>query len=325
MGDGITLQAGFRTMKILVIVGPTATGKTRLGVEIAHRLGSEIISADSRQVYRGLDIGTGKDLGEYEAFIPPIPYHLIDVAEPREIYTLFRYQRDCHEVLRALDRQPRYGDGTTPLVMVGGSGLYIEAILREFRLADVGENSQLRHDLVNLSREELETRLVGASPEIHARTDSSSRRRLIRGLEIAAAATQGPVRYTEALNLNLDVRILSIITDRQQLRAKITDRLKSRLRDGMVEEVRGLLAQGVTRERLESLGLEYREIGTYLTGRKTYKAMVSNLETSIAQFAKRQETWFRGMPRRGLPLRSIEGDDIETALEIVEQWRPPIG
>ena len=309
-------------MKLLVIVGPTATGKTRLGVELAHRLGNEIISADSRQVYRGLDIGTGKDLAEYSAVDPPVPYHLIDIADPKEVYSLFRYQSDCHEVLRSLAHRPPFGDGTTPALMVGGSGLYIEAILRGFRLADVDEDVQLRRDLHDHGREKLEERLLEASPEIHARTDCSSSRRLIRGLEIAAAERQGPVRYTEPLSVDLDVRILSITTDRQQMRESITDRLKRRLQNGMVGEVRGLLDQGVTTERLKTLGLEYREIGAYLAGQKTYRSMVSDLETAIGQFAKRQETWFRGMPRRGLPVRTIEIGDIEAALQAVEEWRP---
>ena len=312
-------------MKLLVIVGPTATGKTRLAVEVAHRLASEIISADSRQVYRGLDIGTGKDLAEYSAVDPPIPWHLIDIADPREVYTLFRYQKDCHEVLRSLARQPHFGGGTTPVLMVGGSGLYVEAILRNFRLADVGEDSQLRHDLQNYSREQLEARLLKLSPEVHTRTDCSSSRRLIRGLEIAAAEERGPVQYTQPLDFELDVGILSITTDRQQLREKISNRLESRLRHGMIEEVRGLLAQGITPERLASLGLEYREIGAYLAGLKTYRSMTRDLETEIGKFAKRQETWFRGMSRRGLPVKTIESGDVEAAMQAVEEWYPPMG
>ncbi len=312
-------------MKVLVIVGPTATGKTRLGVEVASRLGSEIISADSRQVYRGLDIGTGKDLGEYSAAEPPVPYHLIDIVDPGEVYTLFRYQQDCHQVLRSLSRRPPVGDGATPVLMVGGSGLYIEAIIRGFRLADVNEDTQLRDGLRGHGREELEERLLTASPEIHDRTDCSSRRRLIRGLEIAAAERRGPVRYTEPLDLELEVRILSTTIDRRLLRERIAGRLEMRLRVGMVEEVRGLLARGITPERLESLGLEYREIGAYLAGRKTHRRMVSDLETAIRQFAKRQETWFRGMPRRGLPVQTIESGDVGAALQAVEEWCPPMG
>ncbi len=310
---------------LLVIVGPTATGKTRLGVELAHRLGSEIISADSRQVYRGLDIGTGKDLADYSAVDPPVPYHLIDIADPREVYTLLRYQRDCLEVLRCLAHRPPFGDGTTPALMVGGSGLYIEAILRGFRLADVDEDVELRRDLRDHDREALEERLLEASPKIHARTDCSSRRRLIRALEIAAAESRGPIAYNKPLNFELDVLILSTTIDRQRLREKIADRLQRRLRDGMVGEVRSLLDQGITLERLKNLGLEYREVGAYLAGRKTYRAMVSDLETAIGQFAKRQETWFRGMPRRGLPVTTIESGDVEAALRAVKQWRPQMG
>ncbi len=312
-------------MKILVIVGPTATGKTRLGVEVAHAIGSEIISADSRQVYRGLDIGTGKDLGEYSAVDPPVPYHLIDIVDPEEVYSLFRYQQDCFEALRKLARKRKFSDGRTPLLMVGGSGLYIEAILRGFQLADVAEDQQLRGSLQDSSREVLEARLLNQSPDIHERTDCSSTRRLIRALEIAAAEKRGPVHFTQPLDFDLDVRILSISTDRRQLRAQIAERLKARLGAGMIEEVRGLLGSGITPQRLEKLGLEYREIGAYLAGRKTYRSMVSDLETAIGKFAKRQETWFRGMPRRGLTVQVICGDDTPSALEALEHWECPVG
>ena len=307
-------------MKILVIVGPTATGKTRLGVEVAHAIGSEIISADSRQVYRGLDIGTGKDLGEYSAVDPPVPYHLIDIVDPEEVYSLFRYQQDCFKALRKLARRRKIADGTTPLLMVGGSGLYIEAILRGFQLADVAEDHQLRCDLQGSSREDLEARLLNQAPDIHQRTDCSSNRRQIRGLEIAAAEKRGPVHFTQPLEFELDVRILSISTDRRKLRTQIAERLKMRLKTGMIEEVRGLLSRGITPQRLEKLGLEYREISAYLAGRKTYRSMVSDLENAIGKFAKRQETWFRGMPRRDLSVRTIDGDDTRAALETLELW-----
>jgi len=307
-------------MKLLIIVGPTASGKTHLGVEVAHAGGSEIISADSRQVYRGLDIGTGKDLEEYSAVDPPIPHHLIDIAEPEEVYTLFRYQRDCHDVLGTLALQPQYAEGRTPVLMVGGSGLYVESVARSFRLADVPEDRGFRQRLRGVPREDLEARLLKASREIHTRTDCSSSRRLIRALEIAAAEARGPVSFTRPLAFELDVRVLLITIDRQKLRARIAGRLTQRIKAGMVEEVRNLLARGLTFDRLTSLGLEYREIGAYLQGRKTHASMVSDLETAIGHFAKRQETWFRGMARRGLRVRSIDGDAVEVALKAIENW-----
>ncbi len=308
-------------MKILAIVGPTATGKTRLAVALAHELGSEILSTDSRQVYRGLDLGTGKDLEEYAVVDPPVVYHLIDVADPRERYTLFHYLRDARQVLRRLGERPRFADGDVPVVLVGGSGLYVEAVLRDYRIADVPENAELRRRLEPIPRSALVERLRMESPELFAETDRSSRRRLIRGLEIAAAERLGPVAYSEPSNLDLDVLVLNLRIDRLLLRARIAERLDRRLAAGMVGEVRGLLERGLSIERLENLGLEYREIGRYLSGRTTYESMVVTLRTKIGQFAKRQETWFRGMARRGLPVREIDFDDHDAARRAVEEWR----
>ena len=307
-------------MKIAAIVGPTATGKTRLAVALAHEFGSEIVSADSRQVYRGLDLGTGKDLEEYAAVDPPVPYHLIDVADPRERYTLFHYLRDVRQILHRLADRPPFADNDVPVVLVGGSGLYVEGILRDYRIADVPVNADLRSRLEMLSRQTLIERLRIESPGILAETDCSSRRRLIRGLEIAAAERKGPVTYCESSGLDLDIVVLKLRIDRVRLRARIAERLKHRLEAGMIDEVRGLLERGLPPERLESLGLEYREIGRYLAGRTTYRSMVVTLQTRIGQFAKRQETWFRGMARRGLPVREISIGDVDGAMGIIERW-----
>ncbi len=308
------------TVRLLVIVGPTAVGKTRLGVEIAHAIGSEILSADSRQVYRGLDLGTGKDFDEYLAVDPPIRHHLIDIADPQEIYTLFAFQQDCYRVIRRLGEETRYGAGSVPLIMVGGSGLYVEAVVNDYRITDVPENTELRQRLRQESREDLVERLRQADPERAARTDLSNRERVIRTLEIAAAEGEGPAPTSEPLGLDLESRVYAIRLDRGILRRRIRNRLEARLAGGMVDEVRGLLDAGVSPERLERLGLEYREVGAYLAGRKDRRRMVDDLATAIGRFAKRQETWFRGMERRGTPITWIEPGDAERVLDDVREW-----
>jgi tRNA dimethylallyltransferase len=302
------------TVRVLVVVGPTASGKTRLAVDVAHRLGSEILSADSRQVYRGLDIGTGKDLEEYRRVSPPVPYHLIDIADPRSVYTLFDYQRDCHAVLRAKAADPRFGSGRVPLLLVGGSGLYVEAVARGFRLADVPEDPALRERLSGLSSGELVESLERAAPELAARTDLTSRKRLVRALEVAAAMASGPVRTSAPLGLEIRWRVVGLRLDRAELRRRIANRVRQRLAAGMVEEVRDLLAAGLPAQRLELLGLEYREIGAHLAGRIGLEDMVARLTVKIGQLAKRQQTWFEGMARRGLPVRWLAPDDLAGVL-----------
>ena len=307
-------------MRVLAILGPTATGKTSLAVRIAHELGSEIISADSRQVYRGLDIGTGKDLEEYAAVDPPVPHHLIDVADPRRNYTLFDYQRDCFDVLGAKAGQQPWSHGKTPMLLVGGSGLYAEAVLKPYRLADVPEDRELRRALEHRSKAELAERLRAQSPAMFHRTDHSSRRRLIRALEVVAAQRRGPVRFSELPETAIQYRILVIRAARDHLRRRIRQRLAERLKQGMVAEVKGLIDDGVPAARLDRLGLEYREVTSYLQGRSTYEDMVQRLATKIGQFAKRQDTWFRGMPRRGLPVSWIRPGDVEAVHQVVERW-----
>jgi len=308
------------TVRLLVIVGPTAVGKTRLGVEVAHALGSEVISADSRQVYRGLDLGTGKDLDEYAAVDPPVPYHLIDVADPQEIYTLFRYQQHCYEVIRRLAKEAKVGSGEVPLIMVGGSGLYVEAVVRDYRITDVAEDPDLRLRLRQQSLDDLVDKLRQSDPDRAARIDLANRERVIRALEISAAETAGPAPTSRPLEIDLESRVYAIRCNREALRRLVRVRLEDRLADGMIDEVRGLLDAGLSHDRLRQLGLEYREIGAYLAGEKTRTQMVDDLGTAIGQFAKRQETWFRGMERRGTPIIWIEPGDAKRILEDVREW-----
>ncbi len=308
------------TARLLVVVGPTAAGKTRLAVEIAHELGSEILSADSRQVYRGLDLGTGKDLDEYAAVDPPVPHHLIDIADPQEIYTLFRYQQDCYRVIRRLVGDERFRSGSVPLIMAGGSGLYVESIVRDYRIDDVPEDLALRRELRHRPLKDLVARLLDADARLAARTDGCNRERVIRALEIAAAANRGPVPKSTPLGFELDSRVYAITIDRPTLRRRIRSRLETRLAGGMIDEVRGLLDAGLTHHRLDRLGLEYREVGAYLAGRKTRRQMVDDLATAIGRFAKRQETWFRGMERRGTPMTWIEPGDAARILEETATW-----
>lgn len=298
------------TVRLVVIVGPTASGKTRLGVEVAHRLGSEIVSADSRQVYRGLDLGTGKDLAEYAAVDPPVRVHMLDVADPREVYTLVRYLQDVRAVFEAAERDPRYASGSVPLVMVGGSGLYVEAVLRGFQPAVVPPNPELRRRLEGEDQAALVGDLERLAPALAARTDTSSRRRVIRAHEILAAFGG---REPPALSSVTPppATVFGIDVDRDVLRDRIARRLEERLRDGMVDEVRGLLDRGVEPDRLRALGLEYREITDHLVGGVAYADMVERLRVRIVRFAKRQWTWFRGMERRGVPITWISPEEVD--------------
>jgi tRNA dimethylallyltransferase len=301
------------SLHVITIVGPTACGKTRLGVEVAHRLGSEIVSADSRQVYRGLDIGTGKDLDEYAAVVPPVPYHLIDVAEPEKVYTVFRYQQDCYRVLRGLVARSPFADGT-PAVLVGGSGLYVEAVIRQYRLADVPADTELRARLVDRDLEQLVAELRKRWPDLAVETDMSNKRRVIRAFEIEEYREKFPVRCGEPPGVSLRFSVFGIEMAREELRRRIGLRLRARLEEGMVEEVQDLLDRGLSPDRLEDLGLEYREIAAYLAGKKSREQMISDLEFAIGRFAKRQQTWFRGMERRGTPIHWIGAEDVESVL-----------
>lgn len=303
-----------RRLRLVVIAGPTATGKTALAVDLAHRLGTEVVSVDSRQVYRGLDLGTGKDLHEYRLFDPPVPYRLIDIADPKDTYSLFQYQRDCYLALEDLARL-----GRDTAVLAGGTGMYLEAVLKRYRIANVPENPTLRDALAVKSREELEAGLRAGDPAVAARTDMSSRKRIVRGWEIMEAGRHAAVEYSREPDLEFDVRLFVLRRDRQALRARIDARLEARLQAGMIAEVEGLLAAGVSRARMDVLGMEYREIAAHLAGEKSKEAMVADLRHEIHLLAKRQETWFRGMDRRGLTVSWLDegqgADAVSLALD----------
>lgn len=284
---------------IITIVGPTACGKTALAVELAHALHTEIISADSRQIYRRMDIGTGKDLDEYEAGGEKIPYHLIDIAEPGYKYNLFEYQRDFLKAYNSIKEK-----GKVP-VMCGGTGLYVESVLKGYRMTPVPENPVLREALKSKTLKEL-TVILSGMKKLHNTTDVDTAARAIRAIEVQTyyAAHKVDERPFPKLNsLTIGIRV-----DRDVRRQRITERLKQRLREGMVEEVKSLLAEGIPPEDLIYYGLEYKYLTLYVTGQLSYDDMFRQLEIAIHQFAKRQMTWFRGMERRGIPIVWIDGE-----------------
>ena len=300
-------------MRILALVGPTACGKTRLGVEVAHRLRSEIVSADSRQTYRGLDIGTGKDLDEYARVSPPIRHHMIDVADPGEVYSLFRFQEDCYRVFESSASEPPFVHGV-PLLMVGGSGLYVEAVLRGYRIPDVPEDAALRDSLMQRGQAELLVELHALDPDNEQRTDLTSKKRIVRAIEIARHARDHPLRYSRSPPLSIDFKVFVVDLPREELHSRIDARLAARFDEGLIAEVRGLLDAGITPARMAQLGLEYREVTAHLTGAKSEQAMIEDLRHGIHRLAKRQRTWFRGLERRGIEATRIGPDDAERIL-----------
>ena len=283
--------------ELITILGPTASGKTALAAALAARLDTEIISADSRQLYRGMDIGTGKDLADYVVDGKSIPYHLIDICDPGYKYNVFEYQHDFFRVFTSLrDR------GLVP-ILCGGTGLYIEAVLKGYKLLDVPPNPALRERLREKSLPELEI-LLASYKVLHNKTDVDYVQRAIRAIEIEEFyRTQAPdVREYAPLNSLL----VGVAIDRELRREKISMRLRARLDEGMVDEVRRILSNGVAPEDLIYYGLEYKFLTLYIIGKLTYEEMVSQLEIAIHQFAKRQMTWFRGMERRGCTIHWLD-------------------
>ena len=304
--------------RMITILGPTASGKTDLAAHLAARLNAEIISADSRQVYRGMDIGTGKDLADYTVEGHAIPYHLIDICEPGTKYNLFRYQQDFLDSYEDIRSR-----GVLP-ILCGGTGLYIEAVLKGYSLSPVPQNPALRTELEGKNLEELTNILVGLKRRnhsvMHNKTDVDSCQRAIRAIEIETYNLTKPTE--ERLCPPIDSLIIGVDIEREARREKITHRLKTRLEGGMVDEIDGLLKRGIPAEDLIYYGLEYKFVTEYLIGKLSYDEMFQQLEIAIHQFAKRQMTWFRGMERRGFTIHWVNAarkmeDKVE---EILKLW-----
>ena len=303
-----------KTYQLITILGPTASGKTPFAAALADRLGTEIISADSRQVYRGMDLGTGKDLADYTVNGRIIPYHLIDICNPGYKYNVFEYQHDFFRAYQSIHEK-----GLLP-ILCGGTGMYIEAVLKGYKLLDVPQNPALRESLKDKSLAQLEE-ILATYKVLHNKTDVDSAQRAIRAIEIEEYyKTQAP----DANEYDpIDSLIIGIDINRELRREKISRRLRTRLNEGMVDEVKSIIASGVKPEDLIYYGLEYKYLTLYIIGELTYEEMVTKLEIAIHQFAKRQMTWFRGMERRGCTIHWIDAalateEKIEKTLELLK-------
>ncbi len=312
--------------ELITILGPTATGKTSLAAAVAIRIGAEVISADSRQVYRGMDLGTGKDLEDYIVGGKKVPCHLIDIADPGEEYNVYAFQRDFLNAYQdIIDRDMK-------AIMCGGTGMYLESVLLAYELLKTPVDKELRKELEDLETNELIQRLISLR-DVHNITDTGDRKRLIRAIEIAEIRNQksdtrdqkSDTRDQKSELKFPDIKhfTFGISLPREEIRRRITQRLKQRLDEGIVDEVKNLLDSEVTPEQLEFYGLEYKYLTQYVTGKINYNEMFQKLNTAIHQFSKRQMTWFRRMEKRGVPIRWIDGslsesDKLDLLIRLVE-------
>lgn len=307
----------------LVVLGPTAVGKTKLANRLAEHFESHLISADSRQVYRGLDIGSGKDLFEIT-----VPHHLLDIALLNQEYSVYDYQSDFYRVFSELEEKK-----IKPIV-VGGTGMYLDAIIRNYTLVEVPTNIPLRESLNGKTMEELVALLFSLKPNLHNKTDIEERHRLLRAIEIETFYNEKKITsFDSQTNFENKIKqksenktsfnpfILGTTFPREKLRKVITERLKKRLKEGMIEEVEGLLQEGFSHERLQRLGLEYKFLSLYLLKEITKDELFQKLNTAIHQFAKRQETWFRGMERKGVFIHWIPCDGSEKECSVEERFQ----
>jgi tRNA dimethylallyltransferase len=299
---------------MVVILGPTASGKTEVAARLAWDLHGEIISADSRQVYRGMDIGTGKDLNQYIINAKKIPYHMIDIIDPQCEFNLFEFQKRFYKIFSQIRNK-----GNLP-VLVGGTGLYLQAVLSGYKMPPAPPEPELRKDLDQKSIEELKEIFFAFKSHLHNKTDLEDKQRLIRAIEIERARNVKNSEQEESPEI--DAAIFGISWERSVLRQRITSRLEERLKHGMIEEVKRLHAAGLSWERLDSFGLEYRYISQYLQNLISFDEMKNKLNTAIHQFAKRQETWFRRMERKGIGIKWIQANEYDLLKESVIKLFP---
>jgi tRNA dimethylallyltransferase len=294
-----------------VVLGPTASGKTRLGVQLARLLDGEILSADSRQVYRGLDIGSGKDLVEYGE----ISYHLIDIVDPGDEFNLFEYRQHFVKALSLVKSRNRLP------ILVGGTGLYLDAVISGYELPAVPENPKLREELSSLSHDHLVKRLRSVQAQLHNTTDLKHRSRLIRAIEIAENGNRDAIPAAITGRNSIVPLVLGVKFPRTELRKRITSRLKARLDGGLIEEVEALHEKGVSFDKLDFYGLEYRFVSRFVAGKLNRNDMYQKLNSAIHQFAKKQETWFRRMEKRGTSIHWLDGekDLLVEAKQVLEQ------
>ena len=299
------------TPLMITILGPTATGKTSLAAKLAATMDGEIISADSRQVYRGMDLGTGKDYADYIVNGQKIPYHLVDIVDPGYEYNVFEFQQDFLRIFPEIINR-----GKLP-ILCGGTGMYLEAVLSEYKLLTVPKNSELRSSLQNKSLNGLNNILQGYR-DVHNTTDSTDLERTIRAIEIAEFKKVNP--QDQNLMPKIDHRIFGVSFERSVIRERITSRLKQRLDSGMLDEIKSLLDSGLTPDQLTFYGLEYRYLTDYVTGKIDYEQMFTKLNTAIHQFAKRQMTWFRRMEKKGFNIVWIDGNlSLQEKLELISK------
>lgn len=299
---------------ILVVTGPTASGKTALAAAIANRVGGEIISADSRQVYRGMNLGTGKDYDDYHVNGKDIPCHLIDIADPGYKYSVFEYQRDFKKVYSDLKKRKIFP------VVCGGSGMYADSIITGYKMFEVPPDSGLRIELEKKSMEELRE-ILATFKSLHNTTDVDTKKRVIRAIEIEHSSRNLGSHYSEFPKIKS--LLTGILFDRDTRRKRISERLKQRFDSGMIDEVKNLIDRGINIDTLIYYGLEYKFITLYLTGKISYQEMIRDLEIAIHQFAKRQMTWFRGMEKKGIKINWIDGkipleEKVEKVMELLK-------
>ena len=294
---------------LITILGPTAVGKTFLGASLADHFGGEIISADSRQVYRRMDIGTGKDLNDYLINGKSVPYHLIDVIEPKDEFNLFLFNQHFYKTFNEINYREMIP------FLVGGTGLYLHSILKSYDLNPVEFNDKRFSELNELTIEELVEMLKIKNPSLHNTTDLLIKERVIRAIVISEKAAHKESEGRSKINS----LIIGVRLEREKIKKRITARLKQRLENGMIDEVKKLVDEGITFERLETFGLEYKFVGKYLSGEVNHNDMFQKLNSAIHSFAKRQMTWFRKMEREGIKINWIEGPDYEAAKQIISQ------